>query len=299
MTAESRYPHLDKNVAPVADMSSSDRIAYIQRDRFIRHRIAREILDELDSLIARDDQIRPQGRLLASHSLMGKTTLIAEFLSTHPASDNPGGDAAIVPALSIQCPETAKEGVYAEIIKSLNVKPPKSMKTCDLRHCAIDLMRKVGVRIIFIDEFHNILEGSPNAQRKALNSIKYLINALQRPVVVSGTSEAITAISSDIQISSRLEKLIIPRFKNNDDFTDLLYGFELLLPLRRASNLDSNDLPELIHTHSNGILGNIADLLNKAAIIAIKSGTETISRLEIESIKSVKEKSLSIRDLLG
>lgn len=299
MTNETQYPHLTPDVALVAEMSESDRIAYINKDRFICHRRAGEILKELESLLVLDNQIRSQGRLLAAHPMMGKTTLISEFLSKHPASDNPGGDAAIVPVISIQYPENAKEGVYAEILKSLNAKIPKTIKSYDLRHFATDLMRKVGVKILFIDEFHNILEGSANAQRKAFNSIKYLINDLQRPIVVSGTSKVITAVASDIQFSSRLQSLIIPRFKNDENFKDLLYGFQLLLPLKKTSDLDSEPLASLIHKHSLGILGNVSDLLNKSAILAIQSGAEMITATEIETIKNIVAKPQSICELLG
>lgn len=282
--ADDRYPHLSPVVAQVADMDDQARIDYIGKDRFIAHRRASEILDELDALCQLDDAIRPQGRLLIGHPLMGKSTLVNEFLRRHSASDNPGGDAAIVPVVSIQLPESAKEGVYPEILGSFSAKLPKSAKPHDVRHGTVDFLQRIGMRVLLIDEFHNILEGSALAQRKGLNSVKYLMNRLRRPVVVIGTSDLINAIERDRQISSRLKPIVLPRFKDDQDFQELLAGFEMVLPLRKPSNLQDPELSTLIYVHTLGILGDVADVLNEAAKIAIKDRTEQITEAEIKAV---------------
>lgn len=282
--AHDRYPHLSPVVAQVADMDDQVRIDYIGKDRFIAHRRASEILDELGALCQLDDAIRPQGRLLIGHSLMGKSTLVNELLRRHSASDNPGGDAAIVPVVSIQLPESAKEGVYPEILGSFNAKLPKSAKAHDVRHATVDFLQRIGMRVLLIDEFHNILEGSALAQRKGLNSVKYLMNRLRRPVVVIGTSDLINAIERDRQISSRLKPIVLPRFKDDQDFQELLAGFEMVLPLRKPSNLQAPELSTLIYVHTLGILGDVADILNEAAKIAIKDRTEQITEVEIKAV---------------
>lgn len=294
--ANDRYPHLSPEAAQVADMDDQARIAYIGKDRFVGYKRGKEILAELDALYKLDDAIRPQGRMLIGHSLMGKSTLVNEFLRHHRASDNPGGDAAIVPVVSIQLPELAKEGVYPEILGSFGAKLPKSAKPHNVRHDTVDFLRRIGMRMLLIDEFHNILEGSALVQRKGLNSVKYLMNRLQRPVVVIGTSDLINAIGRDPQISSRLKPIVLPRFKDDEEFQELLCGFELVLPLRKPSNLQDPALSTLIFLYTLGIMGDVADLLNEAAKIAIKTGTEQITEVEItalmDKLSSTKPRSL-------
>lgn len=300
MADSNRYPHLSPLVAEVADLDDQARLDYIAKDRFIPYPRADEVLAEMEELYRRDDAIRPQGRLLVGHPLMGKTTLIAEFLKRHSAFDNPDGDAAIVPVVSIQFPEIANDGVYPEILARLNARLPKASKPRDLRQTTVDFLGKVGMRLLIIDEFHNILEGNASAQRKGLNSIKYLMNELRRPVVVIGTAEVINAIKSDPQIYSRLRPMILPRFQDDASFQELLVGFEALLPLRKPSNLHDPELSSLIYQYTLGIMGNVSDLLNDAAKLALKNGTEQITEVELTTIKDKSDiPTKTLVELLG
>jgi hypothetical protein len=282
MKPDEHYPYLNPNVARMADQSDDVRIKYIEKDRFVGHCRAEEILDELEMLYRMEDSVRPQGRLLVGRSLMGKSAIIDQFLKNHRATDNPDGPAAIVPVLSIQYPDTAKEGIYPEILRKLHAAPSSNAKPHQVRSDAISLVQAVGSRIIIIDEIHNLLEGSASAQRKGLNSIKYLMNELRRPIVAAGTAEAVNAVRTDEQISSRLRLLPLKRFKDDQDFMELLAGFEMLLPLRRPSSLDAPALSTLIHQYTLGITGYVSDLLTKAAVVAIESGTEQITEDELK-----------------
>jgi hypothetical protein len=284
MTPEERYPHLAVAVAVVADLDDEARIAYIRRDRFVPHKRAEEVLTDLEMLYRMEDAVRPQGRLMVGRSLMGKSTIFDEFLRNHRASDNPEGDAAIVPVLLVQYPEAASEGIYPEILAKLNARLPANALPRAQRKAAVDLLRSIDLRVLLIDELHNVLEGSANAQRKGLNSIKYLMNELRRPVVCAGTVEVLNAIKSDPQMHSRLKRLPLARFSDNADFQELLAGFELLLPLRKASGLDDEMLSTQIFQITMGIVGEVADLLNNAAIYAIEEGVECITEAVIKAV---------------
>lgn len=294
--------HLRPDIAEIAREDNSYRIDFIRKDRFITHDRASEILSELNMLMNLDDAVRPQGRLLAGYSLMGKSTLVAEFVSQHQADDNPSGDAAQVPVVYVQYPESASGSIYGEILGALNATMPSRARIQDIRTACIQLLRRVGTRILLIDEFHNILEGGALAQKKALNSIKYLMNELRRPVVVIGTEEVIAATRKDTQISSRLQLMPLQRFGNDETFLDLLVGYQLALPLRKPFDLDDPELADLIYLHTNGVTGNVADLLNAAAIMAIETGTEQITAEEINALKSKTKRVMdttNIAELLG
>lgn len=284
MNPKDRYPHLAPAVAAVAELGDADRISYIKRDRFVCHRQAEEILEELELLYGMEDAVRPQSRLVVGRSLMGKSTIFDEFMRNHPASDNPDGEAAIVPVLLVQYPEDAKEGIYPEILAKLNAKLPTNAKPQLLRKSALELLRCVGLRILLIDELHNVLEGSANAQRKGLNSIKYLMNELRRPVVCAGTLEVLNAIKTDPQMYSRLRRMPLTRFHDDGQFQELLAGFELILPLREPSMLHDPEISTQIHELTIGVVGDVADLLNKAAILAIESGIERITTAVITAV---------------
>lgn len=283
-TPEERYPHLAPEAAVVADQDYAQRIAYINRDRFISHRRGEEILEDLETLYNMEDALRPQGRLLVGQPLMGKSTLLEEFQLRHPAEDNPDGEAARVPVVYVQYPESANEGIYPEILAQLNARLPGNTKAPELRRATVELLRQVGMRMLLIDEMHNLMEGSANSQRKGLNSIKYLMNELRRPVIAAGTIEAFNAIRTDTQIRSRLRPMPLQRFQDDEAFQELLHCFELLLPLRKPSNLADPDFSSTIFQSTLGIVGNVSDLLNKAACYAIKEGVECITPEMIKDI---------------
>jgi len=284
MKAEERYPHLAGEVAKVADQDKEARIAYIRRDRFVLHQRAENVLTDLEMLYRMEDAVRPQGRLIVGRSLMGKSTVFDEFLRNHRASDNPDGDAAVVPVLLVQYPEAASEGIYPEILAKLNAQLPVNAQPRIQRKAAVELLKSIGLRVLLIDELHNVLEGSANAQRKGLNSIKYLMNELRRPVVCAGTVEVFNAIKSDPQLDSRLKRLPLARFKDDADFQELLAGFELLLPLREASGLYDEMLSTQIFQVTRGIVGEVVDLLNSAAIYAIENDLECITEDVIKAV---------------
>jgi len=75
---------------------------------------------------------------------------------------------------------------------------------------AIALMRKVGVKLLVIDELHNVLAGHSNSRREFLNLLRFLGNELRIPLVGVGTHEAYLAIRSDNQLENRFEPLILP-----------------------------------------------------------------------------------------
>jgi len=77
-----------------------------------------------------------------------------------------------------------------------------------------------------IDEIHHVLAGNLNKQRHFLNTIKYLGNELQIPIVGVGIKEAFNAIQTDPQLANRFEPVLLPRWELNTGFLKLLASFE-------------------------------------------------------------------------
>jgi ATP-dependent Clp protease ATP-binding subunit ClpA len=101
---------------------------------------------------------------------------------------------------------------------------------------ALDLLKKVGTKLLFIDEVHHLLAGSQREQRRALNLLKFVANELKIVVVVVGTQDAFHALQTDTQVASRFEPLLIPRWTATDAFRAFIVAYGKLLPLRKASS---------------------------------------------------------------
>lgn len=277
-STENELGHLSKQARLVAVQEDDERIAYLTRERFIPYDRATRVLDELEKLYRREDAVRAQGRLFIGPSLAGKSSILHKFVQNHRADDNVDGEAAIVPVLMVQYPEVGREGIYSAICHALNHRPPVSASLARLRAECLDLLKVVGVRVLLIDEFHNVLRGNTEEQRIGLTTIKYVMNALGRPIVVAGTSEAYNAVNKDPQMLSRLKPIYLNRFQEQDeDYLSLLSGFELSLPLRKPSHLIDGEVSAEIYRLTEGLVGHIADLMSELGTLAIQTGEECIT----------------------
>jgi hypothetical protein len=80
----------------------------------------------------------------------------------------------------------------------------------DVERQALSLLREMGVRMLVIDEFHNVLAGRGETRREFLNLLRFLGNELHIPLVGVGTGEAYLAVRSDDQLENRFEPFVLP-----------------------------------------------------------------------------------------
>jgi Bacterial TniB protein len=138
------------------------------------------------------------------------------------------------------------------------------------------------VKMLVIDETHNILAGRNDKQHEFLNALRYLGNALKIPIV--GTKDAYLAIRSDAQLENRFEPFLLSAWKAGQEYESLLASLITVLPLKFPSNLNHPPLSRYILEKSDGILGEIFTLIRRAAIMAVHSGHEMIDENLLKEI---------------
>jgi hypothetical protein len=211
--------------------------------------------------------------------------LANRFVQLHPADDNPEGEAAIVPVLAIQSPPGPDEGrFYNTILEALFAPYNPRERVAHKQVQVLRILKGVGLRMLIIDEVHNVLTGPVNKQRQFLNVLKYLGNDLQIPLVGLGTKEALRAIQADPQLANRFEPAALPPWQLNQEFQMLLASFEQVLPLRKASRLADAQMARQLLMLSEGSLGELAVLLTSAAVYAVQSGAERIDEKVLAAI---------------
>jgi hypothetical protein len=149
-------------------------------------------------------------------------------------------------------------------------------------------MRATGARLLVIDELHNLLSGTALQQRRLLNVLRWLGNELQIPLVGVGTPEALRAIRSDEQLVNRFEPFALPLWTDDDEYHRLLSTLEAVLPLRKPSHLADPAMAGRILTAAEGVLGEIIAIIVRSAVVAVDSGTETISARMIERASFIR-----------
>ncbi|ABA87386.1 transposition ATP-binding protein TniB [Syntrophotalea carbinolica DSM 2380] len=269
----------------VADLSAEERIAKIRRPRWIGYPRAIEILNHMEELLAHPKIHRMPNMLLVGHTNNGKTMLVNRFTMKYPAHDNPRGNGIVVPVLSIQAPPVPDENRFYNLILEKLYAPFKPRDHVSKKQMQVlGTMRRINVGMLVIDEIHHILAGHIEKQRQFLNVIKYMGNELQIPIIGVGTKDAFRAIQTDPQLSNRFEPEVLPKWQLNMDFLKLLASFEKMLPLQKPSRLTETSMAARLLSMSEGTIGELSNLLNKAAIHAIRSKTECITNKVLDEV---------------
>lgn len=264
--------HLEPFARQALALPTEERIDYWQRPRWIGYSRARQIGDYLAEVLRHPKVHRMPNLLLIGQSNNGKTMLAARFAERHR-----GTVASKVRVLMVQAPAAPDENrFYVGILEALNApyRPHESAARRQIQ--VLHLLRAIGLEMLIIDEIHHILAGHYGKQRYFLNVLKYLSNDLQIPLVGVGTLDALRAVNTEEQIATRFEPMAIPKWDWGQEFRMLLASFERVPPLREPSHLASEVLGKRLLGCSEGTIGALSSLLNRAAAVAIRKGRERI-----------------------
>jgi type II secretory pathway predicted ATPase ExeA len=281
------YSHLQPATRPLADEGNEQRIRRIRTDRWIAYARAEAALSTIEDLLSFPQRTRMPNLLLVGQTNNGKTMVVEKFRRSHlpvDATATTNGIASI-PVLKVQMPPGPDEHrFFGAILDALGLPSAPTDRVARRQDAAVRLMRATAVRLLVIDEVHNLLSGTGTQQRRFLNLLRWLGNELQIPLVAVGTAEALRALQSDDQLANRFEPFALPPWRDGKEYRRLLCTLEAVLPLRRPSGLADGALAQKILTAAEGILGEVVAIVTRAAVLAVTSGTEAISAKMLDQI---------------
>ena len=284
-TAHIETLHLETR--ELLDMDDKERIAYLGQEKWIPYPRANEVLDRMEELLALPKRTRMPSFLLCADSHMGKSSIAKEFVRRHPPTNGLHADAH--PVIFVEAPDLPDTGWFYDKIFAYLSLPVRTRDKVSKKESEIDYyFRELNVKMLLVDEIHNILSGSRSKQSAFMIALKGLNNRLQIPIGLIGTQDARRAITTDNQISSRFPPITLSRWKIDRDYLSLLASIETTLPLRRASRLPTKELAPAIHDLTEGLTGEILDLITQAAAIAIKSKSERITKAELDACNFIR-----------
>ena len=287
MVLSEAYSHRHPASRPLADEGNEQRIRRIRTDRWIAYARAEAALLAIEDLLSFPQRTRMPNLLLVGPTNNGKTMIVEKFRRSHlpvDASATANGIASI-PVLKVQMPPGPDESrFFGAILDALGVPNAPSDRPSHRQDSSVRLMRATAVRLLVIDEVHNLLSGTGPQQRRFLNLLRWLGNELQIPLVAVGTAEALRALQSDDQLANRFEPFALPPWRDGKEYRRLLSTLEAVLPLRQPSGLSDSALAQKILTAAEGILGEVLAIVTRAAVRAVTSGTESISTQTLDEI---------------
>ncbi len=285
--------HLNSEARTALNLSREQRIEYIRSSRWIGYSKALEIIGKLEDLLVYPKKHRMPCLLIVGDSNSGKTMIAERFAALHKAFESEDKQSIVVPVLSIQSPPVPNETrLYSNILDKLFAPYRTSDPVEKKQYQVIKLMKACNVKMLMIDEIHSVLAGNLEKQRTFLSVLRNLANELQIPVVGLGTKDALRAIKTDPQLDNRFKSVYLPRWEYNTDFRRLLSSFEHMIPLSKASNLKSPELSKKLLAMSEGLLGELSELISEASIKAILTGNE---KIDLDILASLNWQGPSIR----
>lgn len=272
--------HLHDSVRAFLEESDESRIRRIRAERWVGYARADAALSAFEVLLNFPKRTRMPNLLLCGPTNNGKSMVLEKFRRAHPplGADLSSEGIASIPVLKIQMPPGPDERrFFGAILDALALPHLASESVSRRQDATLQLMQSTGMRLLIIDEVHNLLAGAQVQQRRLLNLLRWIGNELQIPIIAAGTAEALHAIQSDDQLANRFEPIALPRWSYSEEFRELLRTLEALLPLRRPSNLGTPALAQRVLAAAEGILGEVVAILTRAAVHAVTTGTEAIT----------------------
>jgi replication-associated recombination protein RarA len=268
--------------------SDKERIEYCNRSHWIGYKAALTLIELLQDKFDEPPQLRHEGLLIYGDHNNGKTAILKKFYELHKTSlekvNEEGEHVYEIPVIYLQAPTQPDEGrLYSLILDELCVPHRSNEKVMEKARLVDHYLKKLNTRMILVDEIHSALKGNLNKQRTFIDILKQLSNKLSLSIILAGTREAHSALSSSDEVNSRFPSIELPRWGNDKKFRSFIATYETCLPLKETSDIVHDpQIIDALYNQSDGLIGKAVNLLKKSAIKAIKSGREKIIVDDIE-----------------
>lgn len=174
--------------------------------------------------------MRPDNLLIAGASNNGKTAIARRFLCGTQASEEPAAAHSTIPAALIQAPNGPRISHLLAAIRAALGQPPGRRETiAQQRAKTYRMMRAVGLRMLLINDLHDIRGGEGLASM--LVQLREIGAVLGMSLGCFATREIAAVLRQDDQLANRFELMTLPRWQIEDpDYWQLLHTFAARVP---------------------------------------------------------------------
>ncbi|MGE8065024.1 TniB family NTP-binding protein [Pseudomonas sp. NPDC089569] len=275
MKVKPNLEHIAPSHRKTALLDDKQRIVSIYTDRWINYPEVNSIRSVVRAVYEMPRNIQAQCILVSGHSGMGKTSLFTRIesdIETLRKRDQSHGG-----CISFSMPADPTFSGFEDIVGEVLGVPIGKIRNGVIPKTFSRLAHLRNLRMIVIDEVHNLLNASRMDQRKSLALLRAISGPpLSLSIVALGIDDAEFAIRGDDQLDRRFQIYNLPHWKEDEKFRSFLAAYESILPLRRPSELSRKDKVKSLLGSSGGITGNIVKRITRGAVWAILDRKEAI-----------------------
>jgi hypothetical protein len=229
-----------------------------------------------------------RGLILTGAAGTGKTTAITQLGKTHEATDRarrPGQER--IPVIYVTVPPAATSRMLAmEFARFLGLPVPARANMTDIIEAVCGVAIDTSASVVLVDEIHN-MQLATRSGAEVSDTLKYLSERIPATFVYAGIDLERQGLFSGIrgsQIAGRFTLIPTLPFPLAEEWRGLVAALEDALLLRRHQAGTLAGLDRYLHQRTGGMIGSLSHLIRGAAVDAVQSGTEQITRKLLDTI---------------
>ncbi|MFE1873032.1 TniB family NTP-binding protein [Streptomyces sp. NPDC059496] len=230
-----------------------------------------------------------RGLIVSGPAGTGKTIAITQLGRSHELLDrarNPHG-ADRIPVVYITVPPAATARmVAAEFARFLGLPVRRRSNITDLIEAVVGVCTTTRTGLVLVDELHNISLTSQNGADVA-DTLKYFSERIPATFIYAGINIEHSNLLSGTrgaQIAGRFTLIPTHAFPYGKEWQGLVATLESTLLLQRHRPGTLVGLDRYLHDRTGGMIGALSHAIRGAAIDAILTGTEKITKAALEAV---------------
>lgn len=236
-----------------------------------------------------------RGLIVTGGAGTGKTTAITQLGRAHELSQRMRrpSDATRLPVVYVTVPPAATPRMLAvEFARFLGLPITTRANLTDVTDAVCGVLASCGCELVIVDEIHN-LNLATRSGAEVSDQLKYFSERLPATFVYAGIDVervGLFAGTRGAQIASRFATITTTAFANGtatqrNNWQALISTLEQTLRLREHKPRTLLALADYLHQRTGGMIGSLSHLIRGAAIDAIITGEEKLTRTGLDAVQ--------------
>lgn len=240
------------------------------------------------TMLNRRESSARRGLIVSGVWTTGKSTALKQLGRTHELMVRqrfPGQDR--IPVVYVTTPpKGSPRKLAAEFARFLGLPPVKArFNTTDIADAVCQVLIEARCDLVLVDEIHN-LNLATAAGEDMSDHLKYFTEHLPATFVYAGINVERNGLFTGVrgkQIAGRCVLIKTAPFPHQAEWKSLIATLEGAIRLHRHEPGTLTRLDRYLHKRSGGMIGSLSHLVRAAALTAIDTGAEAITRDLLDS----------------